>query len=201
MGDGRQNRIRPDGAAFDVAITLEPVRRARDEIEGNRVGRLRIVEDFELLAPGFAPRPERLIFGAFDGKLEVDGLQRAWRSVEEDAPPDHRQSRRPPAGEKSHTVEFRQCRCVAEDDGGEVRELWIAEQAGRDAVFSGEVADRSADRVALGTCPFDIGAQAVEIGGQSLSAPDHRPGSWKSAMAKAKDRPRKVSRIPRSPAQ
>ncbi len=106
MRDRRENRICPNGTARDVVTALEPVRRARNEIERDRVGRQRIVEHLKLLAPGFAPRPERLVFSAGDRKFEVDRLQCARRPIEEDAAPDHRQAGGPPAGEKSHSVEF-----------------------------------------------------------------------------------------------
>ena len=45
----------PDGAAFDIAVAFKPVGGAGNEIEGNRVGCPRIVEDLQLLAPGLPP--------------------------------------------------------------------------------------------------------------------------------------------------
>jgi len=33
------------------------------------------VKHLELLTPSFAPRPERLVFSAVDGKVEIDRLQ------------------------------------------------------------------------------------------------------------------------------
>ena len=101
--------------------------RAGYEIEGNGVRRLWVVKDLQFLTPGFAPRPERLVFGAVDRQIEINGLQRARRSVEENAAAGHREARRPPSSEKAHAVEFGERRRVAEDDGREVSEVGIAE--------------------------------------------------------------------------
>ena len=56
---------------------------------------------------------------------------------------------------------------------GEIR---VAEEAGRDAELARQTGYWYPDGAALLVISFDVGAKAVEVGGQGLDAPDHRAG-------------------------